>query len=487
MTSSTAYRMSEGLNDHIESIGAPPTGHATGHATGRLVSYDPAVGVKFSVDYQPLSAANLSSLAYTHTQLPQAGSVIASPGDSTRARAGSVEQDSASEPFLEAYTAMRGPSSSKDITDRKFSGGDTDDGYQASPISPNTFRELAQGYVRWDAGQVRDYQNVLATAIRLRPDGPGPLDEDHFPYYLTNPVRQFDAKTGEEISPLYDVPTDPSIIYTPPGVDEGAHITKEFRDKYCRMAPLAAEGLRHLEAEMAEADAGDSPAGTDERYTNEDVDQIITDDHAPGFSPGAQYEQFLASHHQQALDQEAWNDKISQEIAEKREHADTLQYELGKLLAYCDIVREERAHALRKGKARLDNEAAMPIADRDQRDERIQHHVRGTMRDVEEQLRRAHARGDKYQEQASAYDKKISRLEIDIMEQCLILGHTSPEEVYGEVQKFSKLAKEQPQQTKEQQPKQHHHNSDDDEDKNSEHHQSDGCYHASDALSLGWW
>lgn len=48
----------------------------------------------------------------------------------------------------------------EDVKDYELSGDDTDDGPQARPISPGTFREFARGYERWDAGHVRDPHNV---------------------------------------------------------------------------------------------------------------------------------------------------------------------------------------------------------------------------------------------------------------------------------------------------------------------------------------
>ncbi len=55
---------------------------------------------------------------------------------------------------------------------------------------------------------------------------------------------QWDIYTGEELTPTYHVPTSPSIIYTPPGVDFTGFRTADFHAQYRRMAPLAERQLR---------------------------------------------------------------------------------------------------------------------------------------------------------------------------------------------------------------------------------------------------
>lgn len=98
----------------------------------------------------------------------------------------------------------------------------------------------------------------------MRPEGPSDPNRDHYPYYLADRVRQYDELTGEEISPLYAVPTQPSLIYTPPGVDEHAVVRQNFRDKYVRMVPEVAQEVQEY---LAAANGTAQPAGTGEQYS----------------------------------------------------------------------------------------------------------------------------------------------------------------------------------------------------------------------------
>lgn len=138
-----------------------------------------------------------------------------------------------------------------------------------------------------------------------------------------------------------------------------------------------------------------------------------------------------------------------------------MKVEFSKLMAHCAIVREERARAQRKEQARLER-----LAERGRREERVRFHARDHLRDVHERLRRTHARGDQYQKRVLAYMKQIDHLQMDITEQCLILGHTDPEDVLEEVQRYSELAKEKHQKKQQQQQQQREPGGSKDKDKN---------------------
>jgi len=56
---------------------------------------------------------------------------------------------------------------------------------------------------------------------------------------------QFDPETGEELTPAYSVPTSPSIVFTPPGVEVTGPLPPDFCAQYSRMAPLAERAHRH--------------------------------------------------------------------------------------------------------------------------------------------------------------------------------------------------------------------------------------------------
>lgn len=61
-------------------------------------------------------------------------------------------------------------------------------------------------------------------------------DEDQQP--------QWDIHTGEQLTPTYYVPSSPSIVYTPPGIEFAGFRTADFHAQYRRMVPLADRELR---------------------------------------------------------------------------------------------------------------------------------------------------------------------------------------------------------------------------------------------------
>ncbi|XXH02420.1 hypothetical protein Hte_008795 [Hypoxylon texense] len=84
-----------------------------------------------------------------------------------------------------------------------------------------------------------------------------------------------------------------------------------------------------------------------------------------------------------------------------------------------DSVRQQHAETssilrtiLRPGfnEPRLDSEAAKSV------EERVRHHVCGTVHDTQGRLFQTYGRGDEYQKEVKHYTKQIDRLETDIME-----------------------------------------------------------------------
>ncbi|KAI5863475.1 hypothetical protein GGS23DRAFT_621132 [Durotheca rogersii] len=96
------------------------------------------------------------------------------------------------------------------------------------------------------APDINAKDQLLARATRLRPPtppAPAP-SEAHFPKYYAGAAAQVDGSTGEQISPCYPVPSNPSIIYDPPAPPEQAYLSGSFHDKFSRMAPLDARTFR---------------------------------------------------------------------------------------------------------------------------------------------------------------------------------------------------------------------------------------------------
>ncbi|OTB13465.1 hypothetical protein K445DRAFT_165006 [Daldinia sp. EC12] len=144
--------------------------------------------------------------------------------------------------------------------------GDDDEGaVPTGHLSPCTFLELSHDCKRWSHKEIMDPSNALAGAERMRPHGLAPV-KDHYPYYLEDAKPQKDHKTGEEFSPLYHVPEDPSLIFTPPGVPNSSYAPTAFLAQYDRMAPLEAKKLRdHL---YGKAEKSMPPASTNDKFTN---------------------------------------------------------------------------------------------------------------------------------------------------------------------------------------------------------------------------
>ncbi|GAW13236.1 hypothetical protein ANO14919_026160 [Xylariales sp. No.14919] len=112
-------------------------------------------------------------------------------------------------------------------------------------ISPCTFMEWSKDCVRWNAENIENKKDTTSY-LRMRPPTPKvpapPRRHEHVPSSRFEP--QWDIHTGEELTPTYRVPTSPSIIYTPPGIEFAGFRTPNFHAQYRRMAPLVERELR---------------------------------------------------------------------------------------------------------------------------------------------------------------------------------------------------------------------------------------------------
>ncbi|KAI0541612.1 hypothetical protein GGR58DRAFT_510704 [Xylaria digitata] len=112
-------------------------------------------------------------------------------------------------------------------------------------ISPCTFLQWSKDCVRWNADDVGKKEDTTSY-LRMRPPTPKipepPRRHNDIPCGRLE--AQYDIHTGEELTPTYCVPTSPSIIYTPPGVDFTSFKTPNFHAQYSRMAPLVERELR---------------------------------------------------------------------------------------------------------------------------------------------------------------------------------------------------------------------------------------------------
>ncbi|KAI5928047.1 hypothetical protein F4810DRAFT_705941 [Camillea tinctor] len=142
-------------------------------------------------------------------------------------------------------------------------------------VSPCTFLAWSQGCTRWDDSAAKVPHEVIATTHqRQRPATPPPdrpqTPKDRYPYYYHAVSEQYDAVDGSPMTPRYRVPTSPSIVYTPPGVDALDFQPPDFQAQYARMAPLDAWDLRRHQFGGPAQDL--EPSGQDERYTTEEIE-----------------------------------------------------------------------------------------------------------------------------------------------------------------------------------------------------------------------
>ncbi|KAI1132530.1 hypothetical protein F5Y10DRAFT_292936 [Nemania abortiva] len=112
-------------------------------------------------------------------------------------------------------------------------------------ISPCTFLEWSKDCVRWNADENENKKDTTSY-IRMRPNTPkaGAPSKCHERPPSEHLQPQWDVHTGEELTPTYCVPTSPSIIYSPPGVEFTGFRTANFHAQYRRMVPLVERELR---------------------------------------------------------------------------------------------------------------------------------------------------------------------------------------------------------------------------------------------------
>ncbi|KAI3319203.1 hypothetical protein HD806DRAFT_539584 [Xylariaceae sp. AK1471] len=116
-------------------------------------------------------------------------------------------------------------------------------------ISPCTFLEWSQECVRWNADADENKVSVLSqetdSYLRMRPPTPkGPVPPRQHKKSIRGRVEiQHDVEDGYELSPSYELWTNPSIIYTPPGIDFKGFGNPMFQAQYKRMVPLVEREL----------------------------------------------------------------------------------------------------------------------------------------------------------------------------------------------------------------------------------------------------
>ncbi|KAI1471046.1 uncharacterized protein F4812DRAFT_467251 [Daldinia caldariorum] len=311
-------------------------------------------------------------------------------------------------------------------------GDDEDDDEGAVPtglLSPCTFLEWSRNCKRWPGKEIQDPHNVLAGAQRMRPEGPAPV-KDHFPQYLQDMKLQRDYQTGEELSPLYNVPDDPSLIFTPPGLPDRQYAPAKFLTQYDRMAPMEAKNLRdHV---YGKAQKSVPPASTHNRFTNTEVNNVvnrITRFDGDGLS-GPEVYTMLKDQYQTLAEQRAEGEAFRERISEQSKRIQELEIERDSLRGYfIPLLQQQRAEH-RAEQERLAFQALH--GQRGVRDDRIREHLGNHMREVQLQLDRSYMQRTESMNKIKANQRRLSQLEQEICEECLLAG-TSPRGIFDEL------------------------------------------------------
>ncbi|KAI0449626.1 hypothetical protein F5B21DRAFT_519945 [Xylaria acuta] len=290
-------------------------------------------------------------------------------------------------------------------------------------ISPCTFLEWSKNCVRWNADENENKKDT-ASYLRIRPPTPKapllPRQHEHIPHGYLEP--QWDVNTGEELTPTYHVPTSPSIIYTPPGVEFTGFRTANFHQQYKRMAPLAERELRT------------------KLYGGEEVPPQLSDDENDRFSP-SEVDAATAAvpelHGRQGPEIEAafrdqWAAIRRAEEAEKAlyKHAEQQRAHIARL-QYDQRHLHEFLPALHVRREMRDARAREQVALQMRRGARIRAYVAEHALEAQSRLDTAWHRLNCTQAKVGENTLRIASLENEVRELCFRGGVRDPEHAYA--------------------------------------------------------
>ncbi|KAI1210293.1 uncharacterized protein F4807DRAFT_459670 [Annulohypoxylon truncatum] len=316
-------------------------------------------------------------------------------------------------------------------------GGDPDDVEGSAPsarITPEDFLHFSRGASRWNTDHLKDPQGVLAKQTRVRPEASS-FRPDKYPTYIYDAKSQFDQNNGEPVTPEYNVPTSPSIVYTPPGIPEMPFKTNTFLELYSRMHPTPHRVM-------------DLPtAGADERYTLSDVKRVVGAQAPPGITGTEAVDRhgtYLDQQLQLVAQLEAQDKEQQTIIAAQKLHIEKLELERRALkdtyIPLLNLRREARAraHKEKKKERAAAAEAARKEAEdaeerRKYRDGRVREHLISRVMDVKAKVDGATMRVNESLQKRAGMEEHIKRLEQEITEECFMVGKSNFDEVYDAV------------------------------------------------------
>ncbi|KAI0095592.1 hypothetical protein F4814DRAFT_179582 [Daldinia grandis] len=311
-------------------------------------------------------------------------------------------------------------------------GNDEDDDEGAVPtgrLSPCTFLQWSQDCQPWTRRDIMDPRNILATAERTRPMGPVSA-KDHYPHYLEDAKAQRDYYTGEEFSPLYQVPQSPSLIYTPPGVPDISYAPTAFLAQYDRMAPLHAKKLRdHV---YGKTEKSIPPASTNDNFTSTEVNAVanrITRSDGGGI-PGSNIYAFLRAQYQAIAKEQAGDETLRKRISSQAKRIQELEIKRDGLREHFIPLLKRKRSEYRVEQERRTLQVLQEK--RGIRDDCIREHLGNHVREVQLILDRSYMQRSESKQKFKVNQQRLAQLEQEIGEDCLLAG-TSPEGIYDEL------------------------------------------------------
>ncbi|OTB03385.1 hypothetical protein M426DRAFT_12536 [Hypoxylon sp. CI-4A] len=304
---------------------------------------------------------------------------------------------------------------------------DSEGNEDSGRISPCTFLAWSKGVRRWNNLEIQDPDNVLEDAARTRPLAPTASSYvSHYPHYLKSAKSQVDQYTGEEISPWYNVPHTPSIVFTPPGVPDNSYAPVSFLEKYTHMAPD--EAKQHRNHIYGKAEGSYAPAGTNEKFTESEVKKA-RDKHPGHFVaslPNSEVEEFIETQQEAIQKREAEEKSLRRNIELQNQH-------IAKLEEQRELLQNEYIPRLHEQRTARTIQRAREQADRLARDNRIREHIGYHIRDNQYLLDNAFVRQADAERKFKKNQALIDRLQAEIDEECMLVGRSSPEDVCNEV------------------------------------------------------
>ncbi|KAI1825381.1 hypothetical protein F4861DRAFT_198198 [Xylaria intraflava] len=299
---------------------------------------------------------------------------------------------------------------------------DSDDDEPNSPsgrISPCTFLEWSKDCKRWN-GDDNEHKKETSSYRRMRPPTPeAPMPPQFRGRKSRGPYEhQWDIYTGEVLTPSYNVPSSPSIVYTPPGVEFDGFSSPGFHTQYRRMAPLLEREFR----QRLYGGMGEFPKLSDDEKDRFSPTEVNT---AAAIVP--EFHNFQGPDIDAIL-KDRWTAVQQTEEAEK-----ALQKHTELQAKHIERLRSDQRHMNRFLPALLMQREMREKKEREARErgEKIRAYVAENARDAQSRLDTAWHRLNGTKAKVSENALLIASLEHDIQELCAEAGVRDPKHAYA--------------------------------------------------------